>query len=113
MTFGQWGEMKAAEYLQSIGCRVLERNFRCRGGEVDLIVQDGSVIVFVEVKARRSLACGAPGLAVTSEKMRKLRVASELYLKRKGLTERDRRMDLIEILHALGKTSLRHTKGIF
>lgn len=113
MTFGEWGERKAAAYLQKIGYRILARNFRCKGGEIDIIALDGDILVFVEVKARQSLVCGAPGLAVTREKRRKIQLAVQVYLKRIKGEMRDRRMDLVEVLYEKGRTCVRHTKGIF
>ena len=61
-------EQKTAEYLESLGWKILERNYRCRIGEIDLIALDGRTLVFVEVKYRRSGACGSPGEAVNEEK---------------------------------------------
>ena len=77
---GGLGEDFAVYYLESCGYRIIERNFRCRLGEIDLIAQDGKTLVFVEVKTRRSRRYGSPQEAVTTAKQAKLRtVASVSY----------------------------------
>ena len=69
---GSLGEEIAANYLTAHGFRILERNFRCKGGEVDIIARDpvDKSLVFIEVKARRGLTYGVPQLAVTPFKQR-------------------------------------------
>lgn len=79
-------EAVAASYLTARGYRVLERNFRCRQGEIDLIARDGRYLVFVEVKYRRSLAKGDPAEAVGPAKQKRIRQAAAFYLYSRGLT---------------------------
>src|ERR1700680_3827737 len=77
---GTMGEAAAARYLTERGYHVLERNFRCRGGEIDLIALDGGTLVFIEVKLRRTLARGSPLEAVTPLKQARVRKAAQQYL---------------------------------
>ena len=72
--------MRAAAYLKENGYQILERNFRCRLGEIDLIARDGSCLVFIEVKYRSSLKDGAPLEAVDRRKQKKIIRVAEYYL---------------------------------
>src|SRR5579883_2093998 len=69
---GRTGERLAGEHLIRCGYRVLERNFRCRYGEIDLVAEDEQDLIFVEVKTRRGDAYGRPEEAVTRRKQRKI-----------------------------------------
>ena len=77
---GQWGEQLVAEDLRARGWIVLNRNFRCRMGELDIVVKNNQYIVFVEVKLRKNNRFAAACEAVTLSKQHKLRIAAELYL---------------------------------
>lgn len=77
---GKWGEQLVAEDLRKKGWRIVEVNFRCRHGEVDIIAANRSYLAFVEVKLRRSDRFGQPREFVTGEKQRKLRATAEFYL---------------------------------
>lgn len=77
---GKWGERLVAEDLRSKGWTVAAVNYRCRMGELDLVVKNSRYIVFVEVKLRKSARYGTAGEAVTWQKQRRLRTAAELYL---------------------------------
>ncbi|MBM6588573.1 YraN family protein [Brevibacterium sp. RIT 803] len=78
---GQTGEDLAAEFLQQQGMVIIERNFRCPRGEIDIIARDGETIVFVEVKTRRTLALGSPLEAVTRAKLNRIRMLSAIWLR--------------------------------
>jgi putative endonuclease len=80
ITLGKEGEAVAAAFLERHGCRIIDRNFRTRLGEIDLIAKDGDEVVFVEVKTRRGDRFGPPEEAVTFAKRRHLRMAAEAYL---------------------------------
>ncbi len=84
---GSYFEDKACEYLKIKGCTILERNFRCRYGEIDMIVRDGSHIVFVEVKHRQAGTAGSPLEAVTREKMKRISNTARYYLMKNGISE--------------------------
>ena len=77
---GKWGEQLVAEDLRKRGWKVVEVNYRCRHGEVDIIAANRTYLAFVEVKLRRSDRFGQPRKFVTAEKQRKLRATAELYL---------------------------------
>jgi putative endonuclease len=92
---GDRGEQEASRYLRGRGMNVLQRGYRTRHGEVDLIALDGNTVVFVEVKARRQ---GAPAEAVTPEKQRRLTLAALHFLKKHRLLEQRCRFDVIAIV---------------
>jgi len=77
---GKVGEAAAAWYLEKKGWKVLERNYRCRFGEIDLIVLDGNVLVFVEVRTRSSASFGTPQESVGYKKQNKLRSLARYYM---------------------------------
>jgi len=95
---GAEGETVAAEFLRRAGLRILERRYRTRLGEIDLIAEDGTVLVFVEVKARRGSGFGRPAEAVDRRKQQRLGRVATLYLQRRGWLERSCRFDVVEIL---------------
>jgi len=83
---GAAGEDQALRHLQQHGLTLAERNFRCKGGEIDLVMQEGSTLVFVEVRKRKESAqaaqFGGAAASVGRAKQRRLVVAAEVYLKR-------------------------------
>ncbi|MGN0484542.1 MAG: YraN family protein [Lachnospiraceae bacterium] len=92
-------EKKAAEYLQQQGYRILEQNYRCRQGEIDLIAKDGEYLVFVEVKYRTQDSCGEPAEAVTAYKQRKISRTALFYCMKHSLPEDTPcRFDVVSIL---------------
>ncbi|MCE5241767.1 MAG: YraN family protein [Syntrophobacteraceae bacterium] len=94
---GREGEEIAADFLSRRGMAVLDRNFRCPLGEIDLVCKDGGRIVFVEVKSRRSRTCGLPQEAVSPAKQRRLTLVAQWYLKRKGLDRGPARFDVVAV----------------
>jgi putative endonuclease len=94
---GQEGEERAARYLSRRGYRILERNYRTPGGEIDLIALHEGVVVFVEVKTRTSNAYGAPELAVTPHKRRRMVKAALGYIKRRKFHQVPCRFDVVAI----------------
>lgn len=94
---GRDGEALAERHLRSLGCRILERRHRNRGGELDLVVLDGETVVFVEVKTRTGNFAGHPSEAVTLDKRRRLTAAALVYLKRRGWLGRRVRFDVISV----------------
>lgn len=79
---GQAGEDRALAHLVQHGLRLVERNFRCKGGEIDLIVQDKAELVFVEVRKRADRRHGGAAASVTPAKQARLIVAAQIYLQR-------------------------------
>ncbi|NLZ44423.1 MAG: YraN family protein [Clostridia bacterium] len=94
---GDFGEALAGQILEQKGYVILDRNFRTRYGEVDLVAEDGEVLVFVEVKARRSLNYGSGAEAVTRMKQQRLIRAALNYMHRRGWQNRPCRFDLLEL----------------
>jgi putative endonuclease len=95
---GKEGERAAAEFLRARRLLVREVNFRCPSGEIDIIAEDGEVVVFVEVKTRSSENFGLPEEAVHYHKQKKIIQAALYYLQKHGLHDRDCRFDVISIM---------------
>ena len=95
---GVRGERIAERHLKRKGYRILERNFRGAGAEIDLVAMDGETLVFVEVKTRRTALVGTPQEAVNSLKQRHLRRAGEAYVRRHRIDGRPTRFDVVAIL---------------
>ena len=110
---GAQGESVAAAHLEASGMRVIERNFRTRFGEVDLVAEDGDAIVFVEVKTRRGLSYGPPEESVTPRKRQRLAATAETYLQEHGWEQRDWRIDVVGIvLRANGPAEINHLRAV-
>lgn len=109
------GEDAAAAYLRGQGWTVLARNFRTRFGELDLIADDGCALVFVEVKARRSLAAGLPQEAVHADKRRRVRRMAQAYLAAAppSLRARPARFDVIAVRLDAGPPQIEHLRDAF
>ncbi len=97
---GDFGECAAAEYLISNGYKIAARNFRAAHGEIDIVAEDSSFLVFVEVKTRSSERYGFPSEAVDYNKRRHLRLAAEEYYVQHP-TPREIRFDVIEVSAAM------------
>ncbi len=94
---GKRGEGAAAEYLQSTGLVILDRNWRCEDGELDIVALDGEVIVVVEVRTRSSDAYGTPEESLTPRKRRHLRNAALAYLQENDRLDAVWRIDVVAI----------------
>ena len=97
LLLGKEGERLAERYLQKKGYKLVERNYRCAAGELDLIVLDRRVVVFVEVKTRTGHGFGTPLEAVEFRKQRKMIQAAQFFLGAKGLQQRDARFDVVGV----------------
>ena len=102
---GNWGEERAALFLRLHGYRIVERNFRCRQGEIDIIARKGEVVVFVEVKQRKNADFGEAREFVTYSKQRRVIAAAELWLVKTGC-ELQPRFDVIEVYAPEGTKTL-------
>lgn len=102
-TIGISGEDLAAAELARLGYAVLERRYRTRHGEIDIIARDGATIVFVEVKARRSREFGGAAAAVTPHKQRRVAQMAVDYIARRRLTGSPCRFDVVAIDYAAGE----------
>lgn len=95
---GAQKEQLAAEYLRSQGMQILEQNFRCRIGEIDVIAQDADTLVFIEVKYRTNRNYGSPLEAVNFRKQNTIRKVAEYYLMYRWHGECAVRFDVVGIL---------------
>jgi putative endonuclease len=111
---GDRGEELAAAFLEKHGLRIVERNFRCKGGEVDIVARDGDTVVFVEVKTRRNMNYGVPQLALTPFKQRQISKAALTWLAKKRQHNAPARFDVIAILLESNVTySIEHIRNAF
>lgn len=99
---GRTGERLAADALMSKGYHILERNFRCRHGEIDLVAEDEQDLIFVEVKARRGTSFGLPEDALTYLKRRKLLELASYYLDLHACADRSWRIDVVAVQFSSG-----------
>jgi putative endonuclease len=95
---GARGERIAVAYLTDVGLRVLDRNWRCRDGELDIVAREGDALVFCEVKTRRGNGYGHPVEAVTAVKQRRLRVLAQRWLAAHDEHAPDLRFDVVGVL---------------
>jgi len=100
---GKEGEDQAARFLMKQGYRIIERNYRTRSGEIDLIALHDGAVVFIEVKTRTSNAFGAPELAVNPRKQQRMVKAALGYIKYKKLYQVPCRFDVVAITTAAEK----------
>jgi putative endonuclease len=97
MRTGKRGEALAAAHLVEAGYRIVECNYRCLFGEIDIVAEEGETIVFVEVKSRRSGTYGDPQLAVGHDKQKKISRIAMQYLAEGGLQNRSARFDVVAV----------------
>lgn len=109
---GKRGEDEAVRYLESKGYKILERNFLCRQGEIDIIALDEDYIVFVEIKSRTSTEYGLPSESVTERKIKHMTKAIQYYLYRRNLEKENIRVDVIEVYVKEDKYEINHLKQI-
>jgi putative endonuclease len=111
---GRLGEELAAEYLESLGLVLLCRNWRCREGELDIIATDGHRLVVAEVKTRSSDDFGTPADAMTPAKIRKIKAATNAWLRNFSVPWCEISYDLVAIWWpATGTPQLQHRRGAF
>ena len=112
---GNEGERYAAKYIKKLGYKIISRQFRNRFGEIDLIAADGNMLVFIEVKTRRSDQKGTPEEAVTGRKQEQIRKVAISYLKQKQLEGTPFRFDVISVLwpDSAPSPEIRHFQNAF
>jgi putative endonuclease len=104
-TTGMLGEKLAADFLTKQGYRIIETNFRCKEGEVDIIAREGDFLVFVEVRTKTSRAFGTPEESVTTRKKEHLRNVAARYLETYDSQQPEWRIDFVAVeLDRFGKT---------
>lgn len=111
---GRTGEDLAAGYLRKNNYKIIEKNFRCPLGEIDIVARDGPTIVFVEVKSRNSCRFGRPEEAVDRRKQAKLSRIALAYLKSKSCLDSRARFDVVSVyMEPHGKPAIRLIKNAF
>ncbi len=110
---GAYGEAVAARHLVQQGLVLLDRNWRCEAGEIDLVLRDGRTLVVCEVKTRSSTTFGSPLEAVTEQKAARLRRLAARWLTEHGLRPDGVRLDLVGVLAVPGRApELEHVRGV-
>lgn len=111
---GAYGESVARRHLSELGMVVLDHNWRCERGEIDLVLRDGDVLVVCEVKTRSSAqSCGTPHEAVTDIKLARLRRLATLWQEAHGVRADDVRIDLVAVVRPpRGPAEVEHVRGI-
>lgn len=110
---GQRGERLAEEYLRSTGAAILDRNWRCREGELDIVAADAGTLVAVEVKARRSWDYGHPFEAVDAAKLGRIVHLLGAWAAVHRVRSRTRRVEVIAVTGPAGERSvIEHLKGV-
>lgn len=110
---GEYGERLAERHLVVQGMVVLDRNWRCEAGELDLVLREGAVLVACEVKTRTSVDYGTPHEAVDAAKLDRLLRLAMRWQAAHGLTAPDVRVDLVAVLRPLkGPSVVEHVRGV-
>lgn len=110
---GNYGEDIAAAHLSNLGMVVLERNYRCAHGEIDIVARDGTTLVICEVKTRRGLAYGTPAEAVTASKASRLRRLTAHWMTVHDVSPASVRIDVVSVLvPRRGAASVERIEGV-
>ena len=110
---GRQGEQLAADYLQQAGMRVLDRNWRCAAGELDIVAVDRRVLVACEVKTRSGLGFGSPLEAVSRRKQARLRQLAICWIHAHGVLFDEVRVNVIGLLRdRAGHFTIEHVRGV-
>lgn len=113
ITLGRFGEDLARERLTDLGYRILEANYRCSLGEIDLVARDGDVLVFVEIKTRRDEPSGQVKEAVTRRKQTQLSKVALAYMKARNVCGSKARFDVVAIGLREGRREIEIVKDAF
>jgi len=112
--FGRWGEDLAAQHLQDAGLVLLDRNWHCREGELDLVLSDRGRVVFCEVKTRSSTEYGTPAESVTEEKTARVHRAAMRWLRAHHVGWCRVRYDVVTVYAPRGQEpTVQHIRGAF
>jgi len=110
---GRYGEEVAARHLESDGFVVIERNWRCDQGEIDIVARDGDVLVICEVKTRSSTRYGSPFEAVTERKLHRLERLGMRWMREHGVRPHRMRVDIVSVLRPpTGRQVVEHVRGL-
>ena len=109
---GNRGEELARRFLASKGFSILESNYRCRWGEVDIVARSGDELVFVEVRTRSGNAFGSPEESVTEGKARRLAETAQTFLQERGMEDAGWRIDLVAVrVDSRGNARINHLEN--
>ena len=109
---GKKGEEIACIYLENRGYKIIEKNFFCKLGEIDIIVKQENTVIFIEVKTRKNKKFGNPAEAVNKRKQIHMYNVAKYYILIKGLRNIQLRFDVIEIMMERGEFKINHIKQI-
>ena len=110
---GRYGEDVAARFLADAGLVVIERNWRCAYGEIDIVAREASTLVVCEVKTRTSTVCGLPAEAVTARKLRRMRHLAFRWLDAHQVHAPSVRLDVVSVLQLpSGQPLVEHLRGV-
>ena len=110
---GRYGEDVAVAYLQAQGMVIIDRNWRCEVGEIDIVAREGSTLVICEVKTRSSEEFGTPVQHLTARKMRRLRQLAYRWLVARGIHAPAIRIDVVGVVQAsTGAPVIDHLRGV-
>lgn len=113
LRLGSWGEEQAAVFLRRRGMKVVARNLRTPVGEIDIIARDRRFLIFVEVKTRRSAACGAPAEAVGPVKQRQIIRTAQWYLLQNRHDKLQPRFDVVSVFAGSAPPRIEHIEDAF
>ena len=109
---GKAGEDVSCIYLEQMGYKIIERNFHCRQGEIDIIAKDKDEYVFIEIKTRSNIFFGRPKEAVNRPKQKHIYQSTRFYLYLHGLNSAFVRFDVIEVYFFNNRYKLKHLKQV-
>lgn len=109
---GKNGENKVCKYLEKKGYKILDKNFSCKIGEIDIIALEKEQIIFIEVKTRTNCNYGLPSEAVNKKKIKNIYRTAEFYMATRNLYCIDTRIDVIEVYYDNGKPKINHIEQV-
>lgn len=110
---GKWGESIAANFLEQNSYKIIDRNFRCKQGEIDIVAKNKEYIIFIEVKTRSYIFFGNPGEAVDKRKKKNIYHAAKYFLHINKLEECFVRFDIIEVFIKKNYFKINHIKQVW
>ncbi len=110
--FGFIGEKIAQGYLKDVGYKIIDTNFYSKKGEIDIIMREDNIIIFVEVKTRTNFKFGTPASAINKEKKLHIKKTAKIFLQINKLTNFNIRFDVVEVIFQNGKCKVNHIKNI-
>lgn len=110
---GKYGEDRASEFLERQGYQVIDRNWRCNIGEIDIVARDHDCLVFAEVKTRTRVGFGHPFEAITGAKIQKMRQLVGEWCRANKIASVQVRLDAISVLLTSGRVHIEHLKQVF